>query len=238
MSLLLILCRLVSLFAINLFQYVLLASCIFAPNSSGGVWFWVHVRLACTHLLLCSRKMYPITILIRKFELMKYGPKLLRFIYIAGHPSGDVPSDIDLFLWSLSFLFCPSGTIQSITGFSNRSGWFLDVSDCKSMFAAKVLKDRLLIPCCTEVMLEKSSSQYSCNVGEFAVMTAWTNGSIYLWDNGPCLLVCSASVSQLSEFCEFSLVLPSRVTPTERFSWLFPSMYTIGGILWLDTSSV
>ena len=37
MSLLLILCRLVLLFAINLFQYVLLASCILVPNSLGGV---------------------------------------------------------------------------------------------------------------------------------------------------------------------------------------------------------
>ena len=36
-SLLLILCRLVLFFSINLFQYVLLATCIFAPNSLGGV---------------------------------------------------------------------------------------------------------------------------------------------------------------------------------------------------------
>ena len=36
-SLLLILCRLVSFLSINLFQYVLLTSCIFAPNSSGSV---------------------------------------------------------------------------------------------------------------------------------------------------------------------------------------------------------
>ena len=36
-SLLLILYRLVSLFAINLFQYVLLASCILVPSSLGGV---------------------------------------------------------------------------------------------------------------------------------------------------------------------------------------------------------
>ena len=36
-SLLLILCRLVSLFAINLLQYVLLAFCILGPSSSGGV---------------------------------------------------------------------------------------------------------------------------------------------------------------------------------------------------------
>ena len=98
MSVLLILCRLVSLFAINLFQYVLLASCIFVPSSLRGVLFWVHVKPVRTHLVLCSTKTYPITISIRKFELLKYGPKLLRFIYIARPPSGDVPSDINLFL--------------------------------------------------------------------------------------------------------------------------------------------
>ena len=99
---------------------------------------------------------------IRKLELLKYGPRLLRVMYIEGPPSGDVPSAINLFLWSLNFLFYPSGTMQCITGFSNWSSLLLDVSDCKSMSAAKVLKDKLLILCCMEVMLEKFSSLYSC----------------------------------------------------------------------------
>ena len=107
--------------------------------------------------------------------------------------------------------------MQSNTRFSNRSGWLHDVSDCKSMFAAKVLKDKLIIPCCTEVTLEKSMSQYSCKVGKFAVITA------------QCIFICLFSFSPtvervlrvlLSFFISGdSCLLISRVTSANIYHW-------------------
>ena len=42
-------------------------------------------------------------------------------------------------------IYLAIGTIQSITRFSNLSGWLPTVKDCRSILAASVLKERLLI---------------------------------------------------------------------------------------------